>query len=107
MPAHPARVIRRVVEDAQALGRTAEEATNELRGLLRTQLEDRPYIALTFASSLGYLLAGGPPTRLARVLWVLGRRVTLEVIVRDVMNGFTASAAGVAGASPEDVENIE
>jgi hypothetical protein len=102
-PANPARLIRRVVEDAQALGRTAGEATEELRSLLRVQLEDRPYVALTVASSLGYLLAGGAPTRLGRLLWSLGSRLTLEVFVRDVVNG-AAKAAGALEPGPEDFE---
>jgi hypothetical protein len=92
-----------VVEDAQALSRTAGEAREELRGVLRTQLEDRPYVALAVASSVGYLLAGGGPLRLARLLWSIGSRVSLEVFVRDVMNGPKA-AAGTLGALPEDLE---
>jgi hypothetical protein len=99
----PARVIQRVVEDAQALGRTAGEATEELRSVLRTQLEDRPYVALALASSVGYLLAGGGPLRLASMLWNIGSRVSLEVFVRDLMNGSKA-AAGTLDALPEDFE---
>jgi hypothetical protein len=48
------------------------------QGLLRERLEERPYATLALAAGAGYVLGGGVPVALMRVLFAVGGRVAIE-----------------------------
>jgi hypothetical protein len=74
-----------VRRDARVLATDVEQAVEEIHGFLREQLEQRPYAVLAAASGIGYVLGGGLPTRLVRLMFDLGTRVALTALVGQVI----------------------
>jgi hypothetical protein len=69
---------QRVREDVVALAGTVRQVTHGWQTLLRERLEKRPYATLAVAAGVGYVLGGGLPTGLMRMLAGVGGRLALE-----------------------------
>ncbi len=73
---------REVWQDARGLASTVEEAFDEIQEYLREQVDARPYVALSAAAGVGYVLGGGLPSRVTRLLVGWGSRLALTMAVQ-------------------------
>jgi len=69
---------QRVREDVVALAGAVRQATHGWEAVLRDRLERRPYATLALAAGIGYVLGGGLPTSLTRLLLGVGGRIAFE-----------------------------
>ena len=69
---------QRLREDVTALAGTLRQVTHGWQSVLRERLEQRPYVTLAAAAGVGYVLGGGLPTSLLRVLLGVGGRIAFE-----------------------------
>jgi hypothetical protein len=67
-------------DDVRAVGGTIRDVTRGWQDLVRAELERRPYATLAVAAGAGYVLGGGLPTTLVRLMVGIGSRVALERI---------------------------
>jgi hypothetical protein len=75
---------RQVQQEARALASGLEEAADEIEGFLREQMEQRPYGTLATAAGVGYVLGGGIPSPLTRLLLDYATRFAFTVAVMQV-----------------------
>lgn len=76
--------LREIGAQLQELTATVAESLAGLDSSLRRQFETRPYVTLGAAAGVGYVLAGGLPTRLTGILLGLGSRIVIPVIVHQL-----------------------
>jgi hypothetical protein len=69
---------QRVGEDVAALAGAVRQVTRGWEALVRARLENRPYATLALAVGVGYVLGGGVPTGLVRLLLGVGSRLAVE-----------------------------
>jgi hypothetical protein len=69
---------QRVREDVVALAGAVRQVTHGWQALLRDRLERQPYATLAVAAGVGYVLGGGLPTTLLRVMIGVGGRLAVE-----------------------------
>ncbi|HSQ01424.1 MAG TPA: hypothetical protein VL049_29740 [Candidatus Dormibacteraeota bacterium] len=81
----------RVREEFIALTAAALHLADGCRSLLRDRLERQPYATLAVAAGVGYVLGGGLPTPLARVLIGVGGRFAVEHVLAQLANPRPAS----------------
>lgn len=96
--AQPGPSMRELVEES---GRVREEfidfagaALHVARGwrsLLRDRLERQPYATLAVAAGVGYVLGGGLPTPVVRVLIGVGGRLAVERVIAQLANPHPAA----------------
>jgi hypothetical protein len=72
---------REVQREARALAGGLEEAADEIEGFLREQMGQRPYGTLAAAAGIGYVLGGGVPTALTRLLLDYAARFAFTMAV--------------------------
>jgi hypothetical protein len=78
----------RVRREVSGLTAEIEGALGDLERMAREQLARRPYATLTAASGLGYVLGGGVPVALSRMLFGMGKRLAFVMLaqrLRDVL----------------------
>lgn len=71
----------RVGRDARTLAADLDAAVEDLGQLARSQLRKRPYTTLAAAGGVGWVLGGGVPDRLARLLLDQGYRLAVTMVV--------------------------
>jgi len=76
----------RVREEFIALTGAALHLANGWQSLLRDRLERQPYATLAVAAGVGYVLGGGLPTAVVRVLIGVGGRLVVERVLAQVAN---------------------
>jgi hypothetical protein len=81
----------RVREEFIALTGAALHLAEGYKSLLRDQLERQPYATLAVAAGVGYVLGGGLPTALVRVLIGVGGRVAVEHVLGQLATARTAA----------------
>src|SRR5262245_47757827 len=69
---------QRVRQDVVALAGTVRQVTHGWEALLRQRLQRQPYTTLTLAAGVGYVLGGGLPTGLMRILFGVGGRLAFD-----------------------------
>lgn len=69
---------QRVREDVAALAGTVRKVTRGWESLVRDRLEQRPYATLAVAAGVGYVLGGGIPSGLVRLVLGIGSRMAVE-----------------------------
>ena len=75
---------QRLREDVTALAGAVRQVTHGWEAVLRDRLERRPYATLAAAAGIGYVLGGGLPTSLLRVLLGVGGRIAFERVLTRV-----------------------
>ena len=80
--------------ETEALLTTLDRASNELAAAVRTQMERNPYAVLGMAAGVGYVLGGGLPSRLTRLLFMLGGRFGFEYVSRELSSRLHQESAG-------------
>ena len=70
---------------------THRGALGDLERLVRDQLVHRPYAALTAASGLGYVLGGGVPVALGRMMVGMGGRLAFVMMAQRLRDGLLSS----------------
>jgi hypothetical protein len=81
----------RVREEFVALTEAALHMASGWRSLLRDRLERRPYATLAVAAGVGYVLGGGLPTGLVRVLIGVGGRLAVDRVIAQLANPHPAA----------------
>ena len=71
-------------EDVQS---KASEIAQFVEYGIRSQMEDRPYVTIAAAFSLGYVLGGGLPRFAVRALGAAGARYAATKVMRSLLNG--------------------
>jgi hypothetical protein len=82
---------RRVRDDFTAFFGSAKYFAQGWRHLVRERLDQQPYATLAVAVGVGYVLGGGVPTGLVRMLATWGGRVALERTVMHYASGIGRS----------------
>ena len=77
----------RLRADLRALAEAATHLTRGWQSLVRDRIERRPYATLATAAGVGYVLGGGLPTSLLRVLVGVGGRIAVERLMADIVGG--------------------
>jgi hypothetical protein len=83
---------QRVRQEVSGLTAEIEGALGDLERLVRGQLEHRPYATLAAASGLGYMLGGGVPPVLGRMLFGMGGRLAILLLAERVRAGLSTPA---------------
>ena len=93
--------IERLQQKSAGVRREVSGLTSELEGALgdferfvREQLDRRPYATLGAASGLGYVLGGGIPLGLGRLLFGLGGRLAFVMMAQRLTGGLPETGAG-------------
>ena len=76
------RRAQRVRHEVSGLTAEVEGALGDLERVVREQLERRPYATLAAASGLGYVLGGGVPVALSRMLFGMGGRLAFVMMAQ-------------------------
>jgi hypothetical protein len=90
--------VRREVGD---LTTEVEGALGELEGVIREQLERRPYTTLAAAAGLGYVLGGGIPVALSRMMFGIGGRLAFVMLAQQFREGFAGLQENLAQQNTE------
>jgi hypothetical protein len=96
--AQPGPSVRELVEESEhvreevvALAGAALHIASGWRSLLSDRLERQPYATLAVAAGVGYVLGGGLPTALVRVLIGVGGRLAVEHVIAQLANPHPAA----------------
>src|SRR5689334_9545276 len=79
---------QRVRRDVGDLTSEVEGALGELETVVREQLTQRPYTTLAAAAGLGYVLGGGIPVALTRMMFGIGGRLAFVMLAQQFRDGF-------------------
>jgi len=79
---------QRVRRDVGDLTSEVEGALGELETVVREQLTQRPYTTLAAAAGLGYVLGGGIPVALSRMMFGIGGRLAFVMLAQQFRDGF-------------------
>ena len=85
---------QRVRQDVVALAGTVRQVTHGWQALLKDRFERQPYTTLAVAAGVGYVLGGGLPTGLLRILLGMGGRLAFEQALANIVAGNAGSTAG-------------
>jgi hypothetical protein len=83
----------RVRQEVSGFTEELEGALGDLERVVRDQLAKRPYATLGAASSLGYVLGGGVPVALGRMLFAFGGRLAFVMMAQRLREGFAEATA--------------
>lgn len=86
-----------VREEAQDLATSLTELTREVSGVVKEQLDQRPYAVLGVAAACGYVLGGGLPSRITRAGLGIGARMAMGMLVRQFVEGQGVALGGEGG----------
>ncbi len=79
---------QRVRQEVSGLTAEVEEALADVDRVVRQQLEQRPYATLAAASGLGYVLGGGVPVALSRIVFGMGGRLAILMLAERIRDQF-------------------
>ncbi len=82
---------QRVRQEVSGLSAEVEGALSDLERVVREQLETRPYTTIAAASGLGYVLGGGVPVALSRIVFGMGGRLALLMLAERARATFAPS----------------
>lgn len=92
---------KRVRQEVSGLTTEVEAALGDFERLVRDQLAKRPYATLGAATGLGYVLGGGVPVALSRMLFGMGGRLAFVMMAQHLRDGFLSSE----GTQEKEEEN--
>ena len=94
--------VQRLQQKGQQVRREVGDFTTELEGVLaalesavREQVTRRPYATLAAATGLGYVLGGGIPVRLSRMMFGVGGRLAFVMLAQQLREGFAGFQSDV------------
>jgi hypothetical protein len=90
---------RQVADEAKVFLSVFEEAVGEAESYLKDQLARRPYLTLAVAAGAGYVLGGGVPSRLTRLVVDVGVRLMAANLVQNAVAATTTATEDPATAS--------
>jgi hypothetical protein len=87
-------------KEAEALLSTLDRTSNEIGEALRARMASHPYAVLATAAGIGYVLGGGLPSPLTRLVLLAGGRIGFEFLSRELGNRLReGGASGPNGGS--------
>jgi hypothetical protein len=92
---------QQVRQEVSSLTSEIEGALSDLERVVREQLEQRPYTTLAAASGVGYVLGGGVPVALSRILFGMGGRLALLMLAERVRSGIVPATASTTQGEKE------
>lgn len=92
---------QRVRQEVNGFTAELEGALGDFESLVRDQLAKRPYATLGAASGLGYVLGGGVPVALGRMLFAMGGRLAFVMMAQRLREGFADMASSPNQAEQE------
>lgn len=87
---------QRVRQEVNGLTAELEGALGDVERVVREQLERRPYATLAAASGVGWVLGGGIPVALSRILFGMGGRLALVMLAERLREGLVPSPTNTA-----------
>ena len=84
---------QRVRQEVNGYTAEIEDALGDLERVVRDQLVKRPYATLGAASGLGYVLGGGVPVALGRMLFAMGGRIAFVMMAQRLREGFAEATS--------------
>lgn len=84
---------QRVRQEVSGFTQELEGALGDLERVVREQLTKRPYATLGAASGLGYVLGGGVPVALGRMLFALGGRLAFVMMAQRLREGLVEATS--------------
>ena len=75
---------KQVHADARAMADDFRGVTDELTSMLRSHVEQRPYVTLGAAAAMGYVLGGGLPRWMVKLGFAVGGRMLVDRLLTDV-----------------------
>ena len=93
---------QRVRQEVSGLTAELEGAFGDLERVVRTQLDERPYTTLAAASGLGYVLGGGIPVTMSRMLFGMGGRLALLMLAQRVRDNFLSPQTNQTNPSEKE-----
>jgi len=92
---------QRVRQEMSGLSAEIEGALSDFERIVREQLERRPYATLAAASGVGYVLGGGVPVALSRMVFGVGARLAVLVLAERVRDGVVSTVSGEQSSERE------
>jgi hypothetical protein len=92
---------QRVRQEVSGFTAELEGALADFESLVRDQLSKRPYATLGAASGLGYVLGGGVPVALGRMLFAMGGRLAFVMMAQRLREGLAEAASSSNQAEQE------
>ena len=84
---------QRVRQEVNGFTAEIEDALGDLERVVRDQLVKRPYATLGAASGLGYVLGGGVPIALGRMLFAMGGRLAFVMMAQRLREGLAEATS--------------
>lgn len=92
---------QRVRQEVSGFTAELEGALGDFESLVRDQLAKRPYATLGAASGLGYVLGGGVPVALGRMLFAMGGRLAFVMMAQRLREGLVEATSSSNQAEQE------
>jgi hypothetical protein len=87
-------------EETRALGYSLEATFEEIEALAHECMSKRPYTSLAVAGGVGYILGGGLPSPLTRMLALFATRMVVDFAARQTSTRLAAGLAHAGDNSP-------
>lgn len=95
---------QRVRQEVSGFTAEIEGALGDFERIVREQLTQRPYATLGAASGLGYVLGGGVPVALGRMLFAFGGRLAVVMAAQRLREGL---GDALTASQPDDQREKE
>lgn len=82
----------RLRDELSAVGAEVRDTLDDWRTLLRAELERQPYATLAVAAGVGYVLGGGVPPTLIRILLGVGGRLAADQLLARIVKPTSAAS---------------
>lgn len=84
-------------EEVQMLASSLGELSQDVSSYVQEQVRSRPWAVLGVAAGVGYLLGGGLPSRITRAGFSIAARMSMGMLMRQLMEGQGMAFMGTSG----------
>ena len=91
---HLSDSLHELQKEAETLLSTLDRTSGELGEALRSRMASHPYAVLATAAGIGYVLGGGLPSPLTRLVLLAGGRIGFEMLSRELGSRLRDDADG-------------